>query len=271
MKDNEFDQIIETEETVKYSNLKTIYRYDENGYFCGEGIAQVEEGTEEILLPPRSSLVQPENFDGYWYKINSDKATWTAEKKPTTPEECLQYIVKHNDITDRAHEIRSIIKAFADNSSGEYQEYRDPKTLSLSLVKTPIKTFETLKEEKMQELTRIAGQYDQYKCDTMYLISSVKGLKINADARSQNNIRSLIEHYSEPVIFKTFDNKYERLEIAELETMIKEAVLNGESLYQQKWKLQQVISQAQNKEELDKIALELFMGNFTQGELLLDQ
>ncbi len=184
-----------------------------------------------------------------------------AEAKPKSAKDCIGLVVKHEDNSDRGCELKKLMQDFCDADSEHYRVKRD-ENLAWSVEEIPEKTLDELKEAKLTEIANEAGKYDQYKCDSMYLTSSVESLIINADARSQNNIRALIEHYTEPVTFKTYDNTYHEVTKEQLEIMLKECVANGESLYQQKWALQLAVSQAKTKEDLNKINVTFTMMNF---------
>lgn len=243
---------------MSQNGLITCYQYDKQGYFKGTVAVQVLEGA--ALMPPSCVKEAPALQEGYWYKIN-DADVWIAEAKPKSAADCLDIVVAHEDNSARAVELKKLMQSFCEKDSEHYRVKRD-ENLAWTVEAIPEKTFDELKEAKLTEIANEAGKYDQYKCDSMYLTSSVESLIINADARSQNNIRALIEHYTEPVTFKTYDNTYHEVTKEQLEIMLKECVANGESLYQQKWALQLAVSQAKTKEDLNKINVTFTMMNF---------
>ena len=150
------------------------------------------------------------------------------------------------------------------NADSEHYRVKRDENLAWTVEEIPEKTFDELKEAKLTEISTEAGKYDQYKCDEMYITSSVNALQINADARSQNNIRALIENYTDVVTFKTYNNSYVQLTKEQLETMLVECIKNGEALYQQKWQLQQAVASATTKEDLEAIKIEFPMLDFSQ-------
>ncbi len=242
------------------NGLINTYHYDQYGYYEGVVTTQVLDGA--ALMPPCCIATAPEVKEGFFYKINDTDDGWIAEAKPKSAKDCIGLVVKHEDNSDRGCELKKLMQEFCNADPAHFKIVR-AGDLSWSVEAIPEKTLEELKAEKVQELSNEAGQYDQFKCNSMYIISSVKALKINADVRSQNNIRSLIEHYQDPVTFKTFDNSYETLTKEQLETLLLECVKNGESLYQQKWEKQQEIANAQTKEELEAIEVQLNMTDFS--------
>ena len=112
------------------------------------------------------------------------------------------------------------------------------------------KTLDELKEEKHAEISAEAHKYSQYECGEMYLTSS-KGFRINADHKSQDNIRGLIA-LGQPCAFKDFDNVFHAdTSIDDLNTMLTECYANGASLYQQKFAYEARVDAAKSAEDLN--------------------
>lgn len=59
------------------------------------------------------------------------------------------------------------------------------------------------------------------------IIKSSLGFTINADLRSQNNLRGLITVGVEPVNFVTADNSVQSLTLEQLNVLLKESIENG--------------------------------------------
>ena len=114
----------------------------------------------------------------------------------------------------------------------------------------PEPTLEELKAKKLAEIKAVADQYAKYECETMYLTSSV-GYRINADHKSQDNIRGLIA-LGQPCAFKDFDNVFHAdTSIDDLNTMLTECYANGASLYQQKFEYEARVDAAESAEDLN--------------------
>ena len=127
------------------------------------------------------------------------------------------------------------------------------------------KTLDELKSDKLSELTAITSKFDNQLVNTDMIIKSSLGFSINADLRSQNNLRGLIAVGIEPVNFVTSDNSVQSLSIEQLNTLLNECALNGQSLYLQKWKYKAQIENATTKEELDAINLQFTMKDFSKN------
>ena len=246
------------------SELMTAYRFDTDKYYLGEDSVMLDsEGN--VLLPPDDTLVKPNLTDGYWCKWNDSE--WVQEKKPTSCAEAIEQSLSAVSNSPKPHdrEVCELLQALVDTESDEYRIKTDSDTLVMSIEKIPEKTFEEVKTEKEQELANVAGQYDQYKCDSMYVISSL-GFKINADIRSQTNMQGLIDVLDDVVttVYKDYDNNFQTVSKANLETMKAEAIENGQNLYAQKWKLQSEIDSATTIEELNAIEIKFEMMDFSK-------
>lgn len=128
--------------------------------------------------------------------------------------------------------------------------------------------LENAKAEKLEALTAYAGQFDQYKCDDMYVTSSIGGYKFNADIRSQTNMQGLIDVLDEgtTTLYKDYDNEFRTMTKADLVVLKSECLQNGQYLYQQKWTLQTKINACTSKEELDAIEIKFEMLEFNHAD-----
>lgn len=123
--------------------------------------------------------------------------------------------------------------------------------------------LEKAKTEKLAELTAITSKFDNQLVNTDMIIKSSLGFSINADLRSQNNLRGLIAVGVEPVNFVTADNSVQSLTLEQLNVLLNECALNGQNLYLQKWAYKSQIETAQTKEELEAIEFKFTMKDFS--------
>lgn len=125
----------------------------------------------------------------------------------------------------------------------------------------PDDLLQTIKSKRLLELTELGRKYDNELVNTDMVINSSLGFKVNADLRSQNNLRGLIDFMTdtETTSYIDYDNKAHDLSKSQLETLLKELVLNGSNLYKQKWSYSKQIENATNSD--DDILLQEF--NFT--------
>lgn len=125
--------------------------------------------------------------------------------------------------------------------------------------------LEKSKAEKLAELSTYAGQFDQYKCDEMYVTSSIGGYKFNADIRSQTNMQGLIDVLADDAttLYKDYDNEFRTMTKADLAVLKSECLQNGQYLYQQKWTYRAQINACTTKEELAAITFKFKMKDFS--------
>lgn len=126
------------------------------------------------------------------------------------------------------------------------------------------KTIDELKSDKLVELTAITSKFDNQLVNNEMIIKSSLGFTINADLRSQNNLRGLIAIGIEPVNFATADNSVKSLTLEQLNILLSECAQNGQHLYLLKWQYREQIEQAQTVEELNAIEFNFTMKDFSK-------
>ena len=130
----------------------------------------------------------------------------------------------------------------------------------------PDDLLQTIKSKRLLELTELGRAYDNELVNTDMVINSSLGFKVNADLRSQNNLRGLIDFMTdtETTSYIDYENKAHDLSKSQLEILLKEVVLNGSNLYKQKWNYSKQIKNATNSD--DDILLQEFKFNMLNFE-----
>ena len=128
----------------------------------------------------------------------------------------------------------------------------------------PEKTLDELKSDKLAELTSITSKFDNQLVNTDMIIKSSLGFSINADLRSQNNLKGLITVGIEPVNFVTADNSVKSLSLKQLNVLLNECTQNVQHLYLLKWQYREQIEQAKTVEELNAIKFNFVMKDFSK-------
>lgn len=119
-----------------------------------------------------------------------------------------------------------------------------------------------LKEIKNENLSYLSHKFDNNLVETdMFVISSL-GFKVNADLRSQNNIKGLIAVNADTVDFVDYNNEIHKLKSSDLNTLLVECSKNGENLYKQKWAYAEKIKACKTIAELEKIEFNFEMMDF---------
>ena len=128
----------------------------------------------------------------------------------------------------------------------------------------PTQNLDELKSDKLSELTAITSKFDNQLVNTDMIIKSSLGFSINADLRSQNNLRGLIAVGVEPVNFVTADNSVQSLSIEQLNVLLNECAQNVQHLYLLKWQYREQIEQAKTVKELNAIKFKFTMKDFSK-------
>lgn len=248
------------------SNLVTGYHYDSDTLFYDKEL--LVQKINGITNYPKNTLkTKPLFREGYWYKCLDGKS-WTEIKKPTNCKEAVEANLTAiaNSPKDHDREVITLLQSFVNSEADKYRLKTDPNTLELSIEEIPEPTFEEVKAEKIQELSNIAGQYDQYKCPVdMYIVSST-GFKVDADIRSQTNMQSLAQmlNDNQTTQYKDFNNEKQTVTKEQLLIMLGESKQNGLNLYSQKFAYQDTIESCKTIEELNALKFEFKMLDFTK-------
>ena len=108
--------------------------------------------------------------------------------------------------------------------------------------------------------------YAQEVCPNMYIISSVQGLRFNADKASQANINALISLLPDDtstVRYKVYDNSFHDLTRPQLKVVLTECYQNGLKLYEQKFAYEAQLATATSIEEIMAMEFNFVMKDFT--------
>ena len=127
--------------------------------------------------------------------------------------------------------------------------------------KAPVKGLDLVKAEKLNEISAIADAFEQMKCDSMYVTSSL-GFRVNADRRSLQNIENMVT-LGESQQFKDYDNTFHYLSVDELKIIANEIIINGLNLYSQKFAMQQAVTSATEVETIANLDLTFNMMDFS--------
>ena len=133
-------------------------------------------------------------------------------------------------------------------------------------------TLEEVKSAKLSELATKAQAFENNVNKDMWFKSSVKGYLINGDRRTRSNIEDLITyHPTDIVIYRDYENIERNLTKDELKIMLKELVMNGQMLYNQKWEFEKKINACTSVDELNKIEISFIMQDFSENVSRIEQ
>ena len=125
--------------------------------------------------------------------------------------------------------------------------------------------FEPLKARKAFAIKRAFLDWRNNKAT---LISSL-GFKADSNERANTDVSGLLIAYENNqdalITFRDADNLFHSLTYAQVKTLQKEIIENGNYAYEQKWVLDAQVGKATTKEELDAIKIEFVGKDFTKG------
>ena len=242
------------------SNTKTVYRFDNAGYYIDTSLAQYVG--DDLLLPPDCVEAQPTIKNGYWSKWSGKK--WENEKIPTSCAECIEqkFTCISNSPDRHEQEKKAIIESLVNADSENYKTVVNDSFV-MSIEEIPEKTLEEVKAEKLEELAQVTALFENNLNKDMYFTSSL-GFRVNGDRRTRSNIEDLIQFSPAfPVQYKDYDNIFQKVTKDHLETMLQEHITNGLNLYQQKFSYESQIDECQNIEEVKNIKINFVMLDFS--------
>ena len=126
----------------------------------------------------------------------------------------------------------------------------------------PIEVF------KQQKALIVKQAFLNWRNHQATLVSSL-GFKADSNERANTDVSGLLIAYENnkeaPIVFRDADNEFHSLTYAQVKTLQKEIIENGNYAYEQKWTLDAQVESATTKEELDAIKIEFVGKNFLEG------
>lgn len=148
-----------------------------------------------------------------------------------------------------------------DEESYAYKLWSIKDTLDIQEYVEPVKSLEEIKQELLSQIAQESDKFEQNKCDSMFITSSL-GFRANADRRSLQNIDNLI-FLNEPTLYKDYDNQFHQLSVSDLNTLRYEISKNGANLYTQKFLLQSQVMEG-TLETLEDFEVQFEMMDFSE-------
>lgn len=232
-----------------------FYIYDEN--------TKELIGTQNAFIDPLESENQGE--DVYLAPANSTEIAPTLE--PSNDNEMLVFNGKEWELKLR-FELNGVYNNI-DNCIYEFCEkngyHLEQSENGFKICAPKEKTFEEVKSDKLSDLASKAQAFENNVNKEMWFKSSVNGYLINGDRRTRSNIQDLITYQpTDNVIYRDYENIERTLTKDELKIILKEHVMNGQALYEAKWKMEEQIKSCTTIEELNAIEIKFTMRDFSK-------
>lgn len=129
----------------------------------------------------------------------------------------------------------------------------------------PTQPIEEARQTKLSELSSQALAFEENVNKDMSFVSSVGGYHINGDRRTRSNLEDLITYSTTNTIqFRDYNNTMREVTKDQLKVILKEHVINGQHLYQQKWAFEEQIKACTTIEELNAIEFKFTMKDFSK-------
>ncbi len=156
--------------------MKTVFAYDEDGYFSDTHIAQINpKNPTQWLMPARVTTVKPELKPKFFYKIKDETSVdsgWDAVPYPASAADFVGVQIPHQSRTMHNNILRALLTSFVQADPEHYREIavndKDGNKIATTVEKIPEPTPEEIKERKAAE---VRAQRDYLLNKTDYLVS----------------------------------------------------------------------------------------------------
>lgn len=155
---------------------KVVYAYDEDGYFCGDRIAQqCPTDTSQWLVPQNSieEAVDLKKLETHFAKHVDGH--WTYEKKPASASEFVGLRVSHQSQTPRNIELRMLLQASVAADPTGYKVIRGTEAEGLWWGVEPIPEPTAEEIELKEKQSRIATLKSQLAATDYAVIKIAEG------------------------------------------------------------------------------------------------
>lgn len=158
------------------NSVKTVFAYDDDGYFSDTHIAQINpKNPKQWLMPARVTTVKPELTPKFFYKIQDETkidSGWDAVPYPASAADFVGVQIPHQSRTMRNNILRALLTSFVQADPEHYREVavndKDGNKIATTVEKIPEPTPEELKARKAAE---VRAQRDYLLNKTDYLVS----------------------------------------------------------------------------------------------------
>lgn len=158
------------------NSVKTVYVYDEDGYFTDSHIAQPNPRSPgSWFFPPMATTVKPAMKAKVFYKIrdkNSTDSDWDAVPYPAGPADFVGLEIPHQSRTQRSNLLRLWLRKFISEDPSHWREKQindeQGNLQAITIEAVPQPTEEEIAEQKAQA---VRAQRDRLLSQTDYLVS----------------------------------------------------------------------------------------------------
>lgn len=157
-------------------SVKTVYSYDEDGFFADTHIAQINpKNPKQWLMPARVTTVKPALTPKFFYRIKDATkvdSDWDAVPYPASSADFVGVQIPHQSRTMHHNILRALLTSFVQADPEHYREVavndEDGNKVATTVEAIPEPTPEELKERKA---TEVRAKRDYLLNKTDYLVS----------------------------------------------------------------------------------------------------
>lgn len=157
-------------------SVKTVYSYDEDGFFADKHIAQINpKNPTQWLMPARVTTVKPALTPKFFYRIKDATkidSGWDAVPYPASAADFVGVQIPHQSRTMHNNILRALLTSFVQADPEHYREIavndKDGNKIATTVEEIPEPTPEEIKERKAAE---VRAQRDYLLNKTDYLVS----------------------------------------------------------------------------------------------------
>lgn len=156
--------------------MKTVYSYDEDGFFADTHIAQINpKNPKQWLMPARVTTVKPALKPKFFYKIKDQTSVdsgWDAVPYPASAADFVGVQIPHQSRTMHNNILRALLTSFVQADPEHFREVAvnddEGNKIATTVEAIPEPTPEEIKARKAAE---VRAQRDYLLTKTDYLVS----------------------------------------------------------------------------------------------------
>lgn len=157
-------------------SVKTVYSYDEDGFFADTHIAQINpKNPKQWLMPARVTTVKPALTPKFFYKIKDATKVdsgWDAVPYPASAADFVGVQIPHQSRTMHHNILRALLTSFVQGDPEHYREVAmnddDGNKIATTVEEIPQPTEE---EKRAKKEAEVRAQRDSLIAKTDYLLA----------------------------------------------------------------------------------------------------
>ncbi len=236
---------------------------------------------EIVSITPDEVIIQTKDYGYYDSFENFIKDGFTSPAKEIVSldyNRTLQACILNGHLQDEwrneyGDRLFNQIEQLKDKIEQRKDQEREAANIAAEEERINAMSLDEFKTVRLNELDRLSAAFEDNLNKEMYFISS-NGFKCNGDRRTKSNLQDIVtffdlQAHNGKVEYRDYENQMRELTKQQVTVLLGEHVANGNSLYSQKWHMQEQIKASKSKEALKKLKLDFTMCDFSKNPLKL--